>query len=260
MSKSKRNTLLLICCFGLGWANVTAQSSLYVKPSLAGQFGMHRFDRSTPKSANFHTGSPDIELGAGVDLHLKINPRYAVSSGFHLNNYGFGYRIDIPNYGRKSGSTSDYYYSIPLLFHYTLANDIHWVPLDKANYYYLFVFRLYVVAGLSYDRVRQPGNYGQLTITGAPFSITDDPPVINRWNNVSGYLGIGFQFYNEQKDRIDVRLFATRGLSRIAYQDFDYSFTGGTISYQTRFWSRGSLVAFSVGYPIRLATFKKTVP
>ncbi len=190
-------------------------------------------------------------------MHLKINPKYALSVGFHINNYGFGYRVDVPNYGRRSGDNSDYYYSVPLLFHYTFANDVHWVSLDKVHYNYLFVFRLYGVAGLSYNHVRQPGYYGQLTVTGSPVRITDQEPVVEQWNNLSAYLGVGMQFYNGRKDRFDVRIYLTRGFGRIAYQDYRYSFAGEPQVYETRFWSRGSLIAFSVGYPIKLATFKR---
>lgn len=250
----------------LGWALsawlsvLMAQPALYLKPSLSGQFGMYRHDRAIGKSSRFHTGSPNIELGGGGDLQLKINPQYALSIGLHINNYGFGYRVDVLGYGRKSGDNSDYYYSIPVLLHYTLANDVHWIGLDKVKYNYLFVFRLYGVAGLSYNNVRQRGYYGQLTITGSPMNITGREPTVYQRNNVSAYLGVGMQFYNGQKDRFDVRIYLTRGFGKIAYQDYQYSFIGEPQVYQTRFWSRGSLIAFSVSYPIKLMSFKRDLP
>lgn len=234
-------------------SQVEAQKILYLKPFLSGQFPSSYYDRSIGKAPNFSATYLNIALGGGIDVQLELNRKWRLSLGGHYGIYGFGYFIKTPMYGRSSDN-SDYITRIPFQIHYTIKDEIHLINVDKIKYAYLIVGRIYSLFGISYNQVAPPGNFGQLSIGGSSIIVDERKPVIDRWSNVSAYLGLGMQFYSGGNDRFDISLYYSKGFGKIVYQDLFYEINSA--SYHTRLWSRGTIIGFNIGYPIRLKTFK----
>ncbi len=247
------NILLSISTLAISQA--FAQKVIYFKPFLGGQFPLQHYDRAIGKAPGFSATYLNIELAAGLDIQLELSRKWRLSLGGHHGVYGFGYKIktQTPKYER-SGDNSSYITRIPFGVQYTIKDELHLINLDKIEYAYLIVGRLYSLLGISYNQVAPPGNLGQLSAgSGSSITIDDLKRVITNRDNLSVYLGVGMQFYNGGKDRLDVSIYWSRGLGKLVYQDLFYTVNG--VSYQTRLWSRGTIVAFNVAYPIRLKTF-----
>lgn len=228
-----------------------AQKVWYLKPYLGGQFPLDSYDRSKGKAANLSSGKLNIDLSFGIDMQVELNRQWRLSLGSHYGTYGFNYNI-VNLVGRASSSNI---IRFPFQVHYTLKDDVQLINLDKIKYNYLLVFKLYGLLGVSYNRVGRPGNFGQYTNVGnSNVKVYEYTPVVTNRNNASLYVGVGFQFHNGEKDRFDVSFYYSQGIGKIAYKDIAYEIEG--TSYQTRLWSRGTILGFNVSYPIRLKTFK----
>jgi hypothetical protein len=238
----------------LPFSQAIGQNILYLKPHLNGQFPLNYYDRSIGKASNFSSTHLLFNLGGGLDIQLELNSQLRLSLGAHYGSYGFGYSIKT-KFLERGAAVSNYITRIPLQLHYTIKDDVHLINLDKIKYNYLLVFRLYSILGVSYNRVMPPGNQGEFTLGGnGNIIIHEKKTVITNWNNASIYMGIGMQFLNGEKNRFDVSVYYSKGIGKIGYKDLSYEIDGN--SYQSRLWSRGTIVGFNVSYPIKLKTFR----
>ncbi|WP_143017241.1 hypothetical protein [Catalinimonas alkaloidigena] len=200
----------------------------------------------------------------GLLLHLRLNDRWSVASGWYRGGAGWSYKFKNPpgvHQRHARGGELDHY---PLLGYYDLK-QFRWGRLyrrperisdltyDNDDIFYLFLFRVQAFAGISYDHLVADGddnktefiNFGNLT-----HNVTNT--VVTR-RGASLWLGTALQFRHQGKDRLQLRLYYVQGLRKLVNIDLEYDWEGQT--YRPQLGVRGSAFGIDVSYPIRLARF-----
>jgi hypothetical protein len=141
---------------------------------------------------------------------------------------------------------------VPLEVHYTFADNIRVLNLDRTRYAYLLLFRLYAIAALDFNYIVSPVSSfaSKGSIATADSVITVQASVIRDRSNFSPGIGFGIQFFDRaDHDRLGISFYYSRGMSLLAFQDIIYR--PQTNSEQIRLLSRGSLFGVNISYPIR---------
>lgn len=221
-----------------------AQKTLLIKPTIGWVFPLSSIEQpSSLELSQKHLFSPQV----GGDLQLDAGTRWRFSVGGYYSGYGMSYKES-----RFARADRGDMIRVPLQLHYTFADNIRVLNLDRTRYAYLLLFRLYAIAALDFNYVATPvsswvskGSYGQ---TQSDSVITVQQSVIKARNNFAPGIGFGIQFFDRaDHDRLDISFHYSRGLSLLAYQDILYH----TRNEHIRLLSRGSLVGVNISYPIR---------
>jgi hypothetical protein len=181
----------------------------------------------------------------GGDLQLDPGNGWRFSLGGYYSGYGMSYKES-----RFAQSDRGDMLRVPLQTHYTFANNIRVLNLDRTRYAYLLLFRLYAIAGLDFNyATTQVSSW----VSNRYLSITDSLITVQQEagkgrSNLAAGIGFGIQFFDRaDHDRLDISFYCNRGLSLLAYQNILYHPRNEHI----RLLSRGSLFGVNVSYPIR---------
>ncbi len=231
--------------FCLSVCQVTAQKALLIKPTFGWVFPLSTIEQpsSSFQEIHFFLFSPQV----GVDLQLDPGTRWRFSAGGHYSGYGMSFKEN-----RFALGLGGIMIRVPLQLHYTFADNIRVLNLDRTRYAYLLLFRLYAICALDFNYAATPvshfisrGSYGYAQSDSVT---TLQQPVIRTRSNLAPGIGFGIQFFDRaDHDRLDISFYYSRGMSLLAYQDIIYR----TRSEQIRLLSKGSLFGVNISYPIR---------
>ncbi len=214
--------------------SLVAQPVLYLKPHLGGQFPFTSAAQSSSKPSFFNPFGLNISLGGGLDLQLALNQKWRFSVGGHYGSYGLDFRIKGPvGYGGRGRQGT--LIRFPVQVQYDLVDNVHWFRLSKSDLMYLFLFKVYVSGGLSYNHLIDELDRTERNYTNGTINLSLTPPVLERRQNVSAYLAAGVQFFSRSNDRLDIGIFYSKGFLPLISQDLTYEY-GGKV-YQTRLLS-----------------------
>ena len=117
-------------------------------------------------------------------------------------------------------------------------NNIFDFQANKNSNHYLLLFKLKFISGISHDWVANfPGTQ------------------IFRNTSTSLFLGFGLQFFDQDKDKLQLNFIYSQGLKEISEQEVEYIYNGK--HYFGKIGSKGSYFAVQVSYPLRLITLKE---
>jgi len=245
MNKYHQSFMVAIS-FCLSVCQVMAQKTLLIKPTIAVVFPLSSIDppSSSLEESHFLHVSPQV----GGDLQLDPGTRWRFSVGGHYSAYGISYKES-----RFATADRGIMIRVPLQSHYTFADNIRVLNLDRTRYAYLLLFRLYAIAALDFNYAatlassfKHKGN-----INTAHSVITVQEEAGRGRSNFAPGIGFGIQFFDRAgHDRLDISFYYSRGMSLLAYQDIIYKTQTG--SEQIRLSSKGSLFGVNLSYPIRL--------
>jgi hypothetical protein len=236
---------MLAVCFCLTAYGAMAQKTLLIKPTFGWVFPLSSIEQpsSSLELSQRHLFSPQ----PGVDLQLATGTRWRFSIGGHYSAYGMSYQES-----RFAQSDSGIMIRVPLQAHYTFADNIRVLNLDRTRYAYLLLFRLYAIAALDFNYAATPVSSwvskGNLATTDSVITVQQEAG--KGRSNLAPGIGFGIQFLDRaDHDRLDISFYYSRGLSLLAYQDILYH----TRNEHIRLLSKGSLFGVNVSYPIRFA-------
>lgn len=238
---------MLAVCFSLTAYGAMAQKTLLIKPTFGWVFPLSSIEQPSFsfELSQKHLFSPQV----GGDLQLDPGTRWRFSVGGYYSGYGMSYKES-----RFARSERGVMVRVPLQLHYTFADNIRVLNLDRTRYAYLLLFRLYAIAALDFNYVATPvsswvskGSYGQ---TQSDSVVTVQQSVIKARSNFAPGIGFGIQFFDRaDHDRLDISFYCSSGLRLLAYQDIIYH----TRNEHIRLLSKGSLFGVNISYPIRFA-------
>jgi hypothetical protein len=242
-----------------------AQKKLFLKPHLGGQAPYAHYDRSVGKDNTFKPRYFDITDNYGIILQLKLNDTWRIATGWSKGNIGWGNKIRTPDKFSKNPykgsslhhSVSNYIHRFPVQISRKLKT-IAYLPIDRNQNLYLFNFELHVLSGISIDHIDHKSRFDDYEEKWT-FPYKDEIlyqeriSILNRWG-ASAMAGLGMQFYRLGKERFDLNLFYSQGIRNMIQSDVSY--TMNTETRHSRMLTRGSFIGATLGYPIRLKTFK----
>ncbi len=239
------STIVVFLCFASG--PVFSQTNLRLTPgfglqSLQWYVKENKNADSRFKAYNFHT-TPTF----AVSLQLDIKHDWMIFAGWYT------YRSKVSfKYG--NGSTIGYLTMPPPanIFPLGLQKTIGTHRLFKVNRQieilkgifgiqsilnndrYLLVFRSRLISGVSYDLINStPGNLSTTNQT-----------------NISLFFGLGLQFFNADKDRLQLNFIYSQGSKEIS--DFDVDYYLNSKIYSGKLGSKGSFFAVQLAYPLQM--------
>jgi hypothetical protein len=244
MRKSKYYQRFLVAvCFCLTAYGVMAQKTLSIKPSFGWVFPLSTIEQ--PSSSLQLSQSILFSPQLGGALELDPGKRWRFSVGGYYSGYGMSYKES-----RFAQSDRGDMLRVPLGAHYSFADNIRVLNLDRTRYAYLLLFRLYAIAGLDFNyattQVSSWVSNGNLATTDSVITVQQEAGKGSR--NLAAGIGFGIQFFDRaDHDRLDISFYCSRGLGLLAYQNILYH----TRNEHIRLLSRGSLVGVNLSYPIR---------
>ncbi len=201
-----------------------------------------------------------------MSLQYQVNHKWMVFGGWRASDdTGFSIRYGDRHKDNFEGrlSVASYTSRIPVGFMRYLSTQ-KWFNVKRRSailenisgvknedILYLVLFKLRLVAGLSYNYVVPATNDNQLE----GFSSGTYLYTVNSRNSFSAFLGLNLQFFNYHKNHFQFTLLYSQGLSQILTVDVDYQLSSG--NYEATIGSRGSYLSLQLGYPIRLVDFSK---
>jgi hypothetical protein len=228
--------------FCLSAYGAMAQKTLLIKPTFGWVFPLSSIEQpsSSLDLSQKHLFSPQV----GGDLQLDPGTRWRFSLGGHYSAYGMSYQES-----RFAMGISGIMIRVPLQLHYTFADNIRVLNLDRTRYAYLLLFRLYAIGALDFNYAATPvSHWASRNLNTADSAITVQQEAGRGRRNLAPGIGFGIQFFDRaDHDRLDISFYYSRGLSLLAYQDILYH----TRNEQIRLLSKGSLFGVNVSYPIR---------
>ena len=245
---------------------VAAQKTLYLRPDIGlGLTTNHLI--SAPQDNNFRYNIFPTNIVFGLNLQLQINEKLGIYTGWKYadTGYGFGIRTNQGLVGQRHsiGSTTQ---RISLGF----QKDLRTIKLGKRNkrkellkntnynnqdLLYLILFKLKLMGGLTADYTNLSTDEGiPIIYNGSTAYVEHCFTVDQRWGG-SVFMGLNLQFFNYEKDRLQLTIFYSQGFNNKYNINVDYIRKDGRDEYHAVLGSRGSYFGIQVGYPIKLITF-----
>jgi hypothetical protein len=201
----------------------------------------------TNADSRFRTDNFSTTPSFGISLQVDIKNNWMFFAGWSTCNLKISYRygesgtnqarrLTFPanrfQIGLQKTITTNRWFKIPA--NNRVLNSVagNQSTLNK----YLFLFRSRMMAGISYDLVDSfPGN------------VPDTQRV-----NGSVFLGLCFQFFDYDKDRLQVNVFYSQGFEEIGQRQVDYFINNKP--YSGIIGSKGSFFTIQLSYPMQLAS------
>jgi len=246
--------------------NVYGQRQLFITPSLGMAFPLSY--TIIPAHGDKGYRANTFDFGASLDLSLQyqINQHWIIFGGLRVSDdSGFGFlygdtKRDLVK-GRLTSSTNAF------RFPFGIEKNVltkKWGKIDKRteilknisgskneDVLYLILFRLRILTGLSYNYT-PPATYDNALRSFSYGSYTKN--ILDR-NSFSVFIGFRLQFFNYEKDHLQLTALYSRGITQVAKIDVDYQLPTG--DYSAILGSRGSYFSLQLGYPIKLINLLK---
>jgi hypothetical protein len=242
------------------------QKQLFITPSLGMAFPLSY--TISPSAGDIGYGPNTFDFGASLDLSLQyqINQQWIIFAGLRTSNdTGFSIRYGDPDKDFLKGglSTASHTIRFPIGFQKHVSTH-KWFKVKRRatilknisgekneDILYLALFRLRILAGFSYNYTEPMTDDNQLSsFSSGTFTYN----VIER-NTFSASLGVTLQFFNYEKNHIQLTILYSQGLSQVLTSTVNYELVSG--NYEAIIGSRGSYISLQLGYPIRIADFSK---
>lgn len=256
-----------ICALLIVFAHyVYGQRQLFITPSLGMAFPLAYTISPADGDKGYRANTFDFGASLDISLQYQVNQNWIIFGGWRAgSDTGFGFlwgdaKRDFVKGRLTSSSTS---FRFPIGIEKTIATK-KWGKINRRteilknisgskneDVLYLILFRLRILSGFSYsytppatyDNELQSFSYGTYTYN-----------VIDR-TSFSVFVGFRLQFFNYEKDHLQLTALYSRGLSQVTKTDVDYQLPSG--NYSATLGSRGSYFSLQAGYPIRLIKFDK---
>ena len=236
MIELKISLTILLCCLSL---NLRAQNQLKLSPIIGKQSlltyvsqesGDPTFDKLTFAFTNTFGLKGQWETGNGwqffaglTTTQTEIGYKYRGTRtvGKELRHRAFRFPIGIQR-------TISHHKIFPIK-----PSSILYGKDKNGRDKYLLLFRIRPLIGVSLDL----RNHLPASVHSEDFGS-------------SAFAGVTFQFFDQKKDRLSLALLYSHGFHKVA--TFPVAYTVDSQKYQAELASRGSLLAFQIGYPIAL--------
>lgn len=197
-------------------------------------------------------------------LRWQFTEKLGLSTGYSGSTLGWAYDIEVPQkytrnpyQGERRGvAAGAYMHQIPLMLNKTIG-EYNIREIDTVRHTYLASFRLDAVIGGGLNRIGNTcldcatlGN-GPLAYDTIQFNET-----IIRRRQWGGFLigGVTARFYRLGKERLNLSLYYTQGLTDMLLIPVEYRFNSQR--GKSTLHVRGSGLSATLGIPLRLKTFK----
>ncbi len=258
--------LIPLSMFALG---AKAQSKLYLDLKLGISHNEAEgayFGKGT-KPFKAHSTLRDVSFDeqAVAMLRLQMREKWSIAAGYSGSALAWSYSLQMPQqytvnpyHGEWKGhGASLYMHQLPLLVSRTIG-AYNLKEIDTIRHTYLASFRLDAVLGGGLNRI---GNNclecGQLGggLLYDTIEFRETPTVKRKWG---GFLigGVTARFYRLGKERLNLSVFYTQGLTDMVLVPVDYQYNSQRGF--TTLHVRGTGFSATLGIPIRLKTFAKT--
>ena len=201
-------------------------------------------------------------------LRWQFTEKLGLATGYSGSTLGWAYSIEVPQqYTRnpfqgewRGVGAGAYMHQIPLLLNKTIG-EYNIREIDTVSHTYLASFRLDAVLGggvnLIGNNCLDCGTLGNGVL--AYDTIQFNETIIRR-RDWGGFLmgGVTARFYRLGKERLNLSLYYTQGLTDILLVPFEYRYNSQRGS--TTLHVRGSGFSATLGYPLRLAMFGRAAP
>lgn len=243
-----------------------AQARLYLDLQLGANYthaeGAY-FGKETPPFKAYDPRQSFDEQGV-VRLRLQANEKFGVSVGYNGSTLGWGYHLKVPNTnsynpfggGQFHKSTGRYIHQFPLLFTRTIGR-YNIKEIDAERHLYLMSFRLDAVFGGGLNRMKNKYGYGSFGSGAGLYDTVQFKQTIIRRRTWGGFFigGVTARFYRLGKERLNLSLYYTQGLTDMVLVPVTYRYNAQRGS--TTLHVRGSGFSATLGVPLCLVTFKK---
>ncbi|MBB4603235.1 hypothetical protein HNQ93_002999 [Hymenobacter luteus] len=200
-------------------------------------------------------------------LRLQVRENWGISAGYSGSTLGWAYSLKVPDKytvnpfegERRGHSTGRYMHQFPLLFSKRIS-EYNIKEIDTVRHTYLASFRLDIVLGSGLNwNTRNCSGCGQLNSGSLAYDTIDfSQRIINKQSFGTFIIGgITARFYRLNKERLNLSIYYTQGLTDMLLVPVEYRYNSQRGS--TTLHVRGSGFSATLGVPIRLKTFKNAV-
>jgi hypothetical protein len=237
------------------------QKQLFITPSLGMAFPLCY--TISPPDGDDGYGYNTFDFGASFDLSLQyqINPSWILFGGWRASDdtgFSIKYGDRHQDYIEGRLSIATYTSRIPIGFMRTLSTQ-KWFKMNRRSaifenisgtknedVLYLILFKLRMLAGISYNNI-VPSTY-ENELRG--FSYGTYFYSVNSRNSFSSFFGLNLQFFNYNKNHLQLTVLYSQGLTHVLTADVAYQLPSG--NYEATLGSRGSYISLQLGYPIKV--------
>ena len=200
---------------------------------------------------------------ATLMLRVQATDKTGVSAGYSGSTLGWGYNLRVPSSSTHNPyrgewaarATGLYMHQFPVLINRTVGRyNIR--EIDTLKHLYLVSFKLDIVGGVGINRL---GNScldcGSLSGGGLYDTIDfkQTVSVRHKWG-MSLLGGVTARFYRLGKERLNLSLYYTQGMTTMVVVPVEYRYNSQQGSSKLNV--RGSGLSATLGIPIRIKTFK----
>ena len=246
--------------------NVYGQRQLFITPSLGMAFPLSHTIIPANGDKGYRANTFDFGVSLDLSLQYQLNQHWIIFAGWRAGSdtgISFLYGDINTDYQKGRYSTSSYTSRLPVGVQRHLTTQ-KWFKLTRRgttfkniagdkneDMLYLVLFRLRMLAGFSYNYTVPMTDDNQLSSFS---SGTLTYNVIER-NTVSASLGFTLQFFDYEKNHIQLTILYSQGLSQVLRSTVNYELLSG--NHEATIGSRGSYLSIQLGYPIKLVDFSK---
>ena len=249
----------------------------YVAPHIGGEWTLSAFENKRNRPPYIKGTWPDLSDKYGLSLLVDFKTRFSVELGYGWGNVGGGVtyksQTDSVLYSTSGGSVSQFTVrrmtvkvNKPVArieikrkkekdsFLGTLLNI-------KDEFRYWAVFDVQIFSGISYEYIPPYSDEGHLSSLAGIFPNNDEIILDEQFNITNPYgsglfLGFSIQSYQLGKRKFELGFIYHQGLKRRVWLDWESSING--LEFPVfRTFTRGSMLAMYLSYPIKLFEIKK---
>ncbi|UYZ62299.1 hypothetical protein [Hymenobacter weizhouensis] len=241
-----------------------SQSKLYLDLKLGANYtfaeGAHFGKGKQPFKAHSKLGFDEQGV---IMLRLQVREKWGIATGYSGSTLGWAYSLQMPQqytvnpfHGEWRGSgTGVYLHQFPVLLSRKIG-EYNIKEIDTVRHTYLASFRLDAVlgTGLNWNN-RNCFDCSSLSSGGLFYDTIDFQETIIKRRRFGTFItaGVTARFYRLGKERLNLSLYYTQGLTDMLLVPVEYRYNSQRGS--TTLHVRGSGLSATLGVPIRLKTF-----
>ncbi len=224
---------------------VSAQKALFIKPHVGIQTSINHIIQKDLADPEFNIYKLHVNPEFGVQFYYDLNENWSYYGGFSFNRI----KIDI-----GTGSFGNFK-SIRrglVRFPFGIQKKIKTFGLLEQSAKPLVVLNLKLNAGISFDYF--PNNVSSDSIL---YNRNMKVKIIDTNTNpgFSVFAGATFQFFNFQKNHVQLSFLYSQGINRKLRAEIDYNINNQ--AYYAEIGTRSSFFAIQIAYPFKIISFSK---
>jgi len=243
------------------------QTTFYLMPHAGIEWPISKFEDKNDVPSIVTATNMSTSDKYGISLLIDFKDKWNLNIGYGIGNIGDGIKWKFKDsmglyHGIRNHSVTVRrgYLSIskPIkLIEIRKKNHAYLNPLLKINkeYAYWAVFDINLMAGASYEYI-PPSIFLNQPFSSGTLSLVNSERGLNRYG-AGIYTGFFFQFYKNNKKRLRIGAVYHQGLRKRLMVSKKVSFKGIEHPPTFQMFSRGSMVAIYIAYPIKLFSIKE---